>query len=180
MFFALFLPRAIHEGWRLCSHFMEKTSRLPRSKALSDAKILDQTLFRAVTMVSQWEYSGQRKKMKMGSNQDSISSPPRSSWRQFSQESISPHPAHCGDWHLLSAAAPLPLHDSISSHRLLDWDIKHGRIHAVSKNVDYPVRIFTWLLLLLDDCFLLFMSGPGLPAVAHNVEGPKFPDNSWP
>lgn len=118
MFFALFLPRAIHEGWRLCSHFMEKTSRLPRSRALSDTKILDQILSRAVTMVSRGKYSGQRKKMKMGSSQDSISSPPRSSWRQSSQDSISRHPAHCGDWHLLSSAAPTRLHFILPSPRL--------------------------------------------------------------
>lgn len=31
-----------------------------------------------------------------------------------------------------------PLSDSISSHPLLDWDNKHGRIPALLKNIDYP------------------------------------------
>lgn len=155
MVFPLFLPRAIHEGWRLCPHFMEKTSRLPRSKALSDAKILDQMLFRAVIMVSQQKYSGQRKKMKMGSSQDSIASLPGSSWRQSNQDSISHHPAHCGDWYLLLSAAPLWLHFIPPSPRLRQqtWaypcTIEEYRLSKClitdREFPEIPVRIFIYL-----------------------------------
>lgn len=85
-----------------------------------------------------------------GIQPDSISSPPRSSWRQSSQNSISRHPAHCGEWHLLLSAAPTQLHFILPSPRLRrqTWaypcSIKECRLSKclITEFPEIPMKIF--------------------------------------